>query len=95
MRGVTSFLDTMSTTFGFLLTRLMRGVTLTPLSEPAFGKISTHTPHARRDSIFPSDIVANKKISTHTPHARRDLALFVFQICHISFLLTRLMRGVT
>ena len=49
MRGVTSFLDTMSTTFGFLLTRLMRGVTLTPLSEPAFGKISTHTPHARRD----------------------------------------------
>ena len=51
MRGVTSFLDTMSTTFGFLLTRLMRGVTLTPLSEPAFGKISTHTPHARRDPL--------------------------------------------
>ena len=51
MRGVTSFLDTMSTTFGFLLTRLMRGVTLTPLSEPAFGKISTHTPHARRDCV--------------------------------------------
>ena len=35
-------------------------------------KISTHTPHARRDPITKPCSV-NDLISTHTPHARRDL----------------------
>ena len=33
----------------FQLTRLMRGVTQNPLLENILIKISTHTPHARRD----------------------------------------------
>ena len=56
--------------------------------------ISTHTPHARRDDLL--NLVEDlATISTHTPHARRDSATHqgIFQI--FSFLLTRLMRGVT
>ena len=59
----------------FLLTRPMRGATRQgpyTLSQPM---ISTHTPHAGRDSFS----CCNFKlfvISTHTPHAGRDLCRF-------------------
>ena len=57
--------------YTFLLTRLMRGVTLTV--DGIYGRltISTHTPHARRDK-WEQIIDCNFDISTHTPHARRD-----------------------
>ena len=35
----------------FLLTRLMRGVTIKTPARQQVGGISTHTPHARRDMI--------------------------------------------
>ena len=52
MRGVTS------ESFGgysyskFQLTRLMRGVTVTQVLADFILRISTHTPHARRDSLL-------------------------------------------
>ena len=52
MRGVTSHTSVHVTRVtGFQLTRLMRGVTFVQI--PTFKKlrISTHTPHARRDRI--------------------------------------------
>ena len=56
----------------FLLTRLMRGVT----GSYDFGydrcRISTHTPHARRDLRNLFLRFGGDPISTHTPHARRD-----------------------
>ena len=55
----------------FLLTRLLRGVTLYYSGTRHDGKISTHTPLARRDlamSLNPPILI----ISTHTPLARRD-----------------------
>ena len=55
----------------FLLTRLMRGVTLEDFDELPEIKISTHTPHARRD-LFRCQLAQLHQISTHTPHARRD-----------------------
>ena len=49
----------------------MRGVTpLHGLLRDDF-RISTHTPHARRD-LYRRIAVQNRHISTHTPHARRD-----------------------
>ena len=56
--------------------------------------ISTHTPHARRDTPSIS-IKFCKLISTHTPHARRDANSVIPNVSMWSFLLTRLMRGVT
>ena len=56
--------------------------------------ISTHTPHARRDSPTPA-LRALLNISTHTPHARRDRDSFVCSLNCTEFQLTRLMRGVT
>ena len=55
----------------FQLTRLMRGVTTKWLLKMLTEKISTHTPHARRDKNS-SNHEPKAKISTHTPHARRD-----------------------
>ena len=49
MRGVTLFIITMSIIFKFQLTRLMRGVTAVFDVILSDMKISTHTPHARRD----------------------------------------------
>ena len=56
----------------FLLTRLMRGVTITARETKRPEKISTHTPHARRDHKL-SFTQGFLSISTHTPHARRDV----------------------
>ena len=78
----------------FLLTRLMRGVTINSFFFISIDNISTHTPHARRDTGKISLIASPIVISTHTPHARRDYLTFsVFG--SLQFLLTRLMRGVT
>ena len=37
-----------------------------------YAKISTHTPHARRDIFQNIFHFKSADISTHTPHARRD-----------------------
>ena len=75
MRGVTSQVLGENIMKKFLLTRLMRGVTpTTPKSKPSWS-ISTHTPHARRDSSEKMRYAKGSCISTHTPHARRDLSL--------------------
>ena len=51
MRGVTSESLNIFELVGFLLTRLMRGVTEDIAAEIADINISTHTPHARRDQF--------------------------------------------
>ncbi len=56
----------------FQLTRPMRGATATPLFHFCPHSISTHTPHAGRDSDADSDFKYIIGISTHTPHAGRD-----------------------
>ena len=55
----------------FLLTRLIRGVTIRSASIVPAVMISTHTPHTRRDddAQVASEVI---EISTHTPHTRRD-----------------------
>ena len=49
MRGVTTKTAARSSNYLFQLTRLMRGVTHWVRLELQIRKISTHTPHARRD----------------------------------------------
>ena len=49
MRGVTQPRERLCRPCEFLLTRLMRGVTLTAEEMHRLHVISTHTPHARRD----------------------------------------------
>ena len=49
----------------------MRGVTACFALSKLTRKISTHTPHARRDGRK-HPLFAALLISTHTPHARRD-----------------------
>ena len=71
MRGVTGDKYYLSAQNEFLLTRLMRGVTLLGASGALCAIISTHTPHARRDENGDL-IISIQQISTHTPHARRD-----------------------
>ena len=56
----------------FQLTRLMRGVTESIIEFFTALKISTHTPHARRD-VRQRLCPRSQTISTHTPHARRDV----------------------
>ena len=51
MRGVTRKKLQALAAKKFQLTRLMRGVTDSPLEHPYDHFISTHTPHARRDSV--------------------------------------------
>ena len=68
----------------FLLTRLLRGVTSGRGRSFKSGKISTHTPLARRDlkKLYDQHL---PKISTHTPLARRDAAQhFVAHLVAIS-----------
>ena len=79
----------------FQLTRLMRGVTTGTAARRSDRSISTHTPHARRDT---SDFKVKQQqpyISTHTPHARRDYSIGAIWSLQRAFQLTRLMRGVT
>ena len=71
MRGVTIIKKLKNFDNRFQLTRLMRGVTGTVTSYQVTVTISTHTPHARRDTVRP-EMLAEHLISTHTPHARRD-----------------------
>ena len=56
---------------GFLLTRPMRGATQSRLPEAQWDYISTHTPHAGRDTPE-TGVQLPTPISTHTPHAGRD-----------------------
>ena len=49
MRGVTPAADVQPVKHGFQLTRLMRGVTIRTAKVTTLDRISTHTPHARRD----------------------------------------------
>ena len=81
--------------YRFLLTRLMRGVTLVICVLTSMLIISTHTPHARRDEIHRAARFLFLIISTHTPHARRDDMAVHAERKQQQFLLTRLMRGVT
>ena len=94
MRGVTAEPVANVVAKAFLLTRLMRGVTQQRRRQHTRGRISTHTPHARRDWLTIERYYPGI-ISTHTPHARRDLCLCRSCRCCLRFLLTRLMRGVT
>ena len=55
----------------FLLTRPLRGVTISPVPSITVVSISTHTPLARRDNSC-CKIILTIYISTHTPLARRD-----------------------
>ena len=94
MRGVTSGCSRLCALRTFQLTRLMRGVTLALMISFTSKLISTHTPHARRDTCD-LVLVDTADISTHTPHARRDSLRTRPLPRHSSFQLTRLMRGVT
>ena len=94
MRGVTWYLIPEVQKIVFLLTRLMRGVTFAYRRIVGKLKISTHTPHARRDADM-LEKVLSAVISTHTPHARRDPVPEKLVKSVTAFLLTRLMRGVT
>ena len=73
MRGVTRGREFAQSAALFQLTRLMRGVTGLASILPDGEKISTHTPHARRDYTQIYDNLTEMTISTHTPHARRDM----------------------
>ena len=53
MRGVTKPPEAIVDDIEFQLTRLMRGVTIPMNDGPDTERISTHTPHARRDRSFP------------------------------------------
>ena len=72
----------------------MRGVTGKKFNCSPSDKISTHTPHARRDEAQ-YQMTTDYVISTHTPHARRDKRVRFSLVASIPFQLTRLMRGVT
>ena len=71
MRGVTTIDSEEWAELEFQLTRLMRGVTQNIGQLDGYLDISTHTPHARRDTLNETQEI-HPNISTHTPHARRD-----------------------
>ena len=60
----------------------------------SFARISTHTPRERRDLIA-RKLFDIDTISTHTPRERRDFGSLTYHYPHLSFQLTRLVRGVT
>ena len=64
----------------FLLTRPMRGATTTTSDASLQLLISTHTPHAGRDSFDAAELIPFFYISTHTPHAGRDLRLLLINL---------------
>ena len=58
--------------------------------------ISTHTPHAGRNSPVLKNLLIGDAISTHTPHAGRNLKCGgCAETCRQKFQLTRPMRGAT
>ena len=73
----------------------MRGVTYSFQKSKKGEFISTHTPHARRDTVQAAPPKLFHVISTHTPHARRDMCQCDKNHEIELFQLTRLMRGVT
>ena len=87
-------IQTNYTHWGFLLTHLMRGVTV---SESCCSSSLTFLlTHLMRGVTTPSIFAhSNAAISTHTPHARCDLENADGYTDFYSFLLTHLMRGVT
>ena len=96
LRGVTSLTSCIfRRPLRFLLTRLLRGVTFAcQFQHILLSRISTHTPLARRD-VKKRHGFKLRKISTHTPLARRDTINANEQNNEHTFLLTRLLRGVT
>ena len=78
----------------FQLTRLMRGVTEVLNSEVSIVKISTHTPHARRDQ---NPLLENILIKNFNSHASCEAwhRVVIKWTKELKFQLTRLMRGVT
>ena len=72
----------------------MRGATCYCVWFRCARQISTHTPHAGRDTLVKDDL-QRFWISTHTPHAGRDPADKTGFNPAFLFLLTRPMRGAT
>ena len=95
MRGVTLSSIWLLNTLKFQLTRLMRGVTLLCSHLPAGQtRISTHTPHARRDAVSSAALALTSKFQL-TRLMRGVTASASGHYIFIRFQLTRLMRGVT
>ena len=78
----------------FLLTRLLRGVTVKGEKKPKEEKFLL-TRLLRGVTAAAGRQPRRRGISTHTPLARRDDDVGVFVNSHFKFLLTRLLRGVT
>ena len=49
----------------FLLTRLLRGVTIIGIADKCFGNISTHTPLARRDAAVHPTLPLSMNFYSH------------------------------
>ena len=94
MRGVTSCVTAVSIDPLFQLTRLMRGVTNDIFVSGFNCKISTHTPHARRDRDHAIDLCRINGFQL-TRLMRGVTISFIGKHHLTSFQLTRLMRGVT
>ena len=95
MRGVTPLSTSSATIFViFQLTRLMRGVTRFSQIFLTFYQISTHTPHARRDSRVLSTVTAVPSFQL-TRLMRGVTSVLDTPVFINQFQLTRLMRGVT
>ena len=77
----------------FLLTRLMRGATIKSWGLYETNTISTHAPHARRDSNVKLD--SDLLLFLLTRLMRGATLKLVKVINNRTFLLTRLMRGAT
>ena len=71
MRGVTSGIGVFFAQIGFLLTRLMRGVTLYALNTVSIVSFLL-TRLMRGVTTCLTLLYSTDNISTHTPHARRD-----------------------
>ena len=78
----------------FLLTRLLRGVTIGVAKLTVYHWISTHTPLARRDPQGLS-CVPHKRAFLLTRLLRGVTRRSIQLLCPFKFLLTRLLRGVT
>ena len=94
MRGATIDGYFIAVTLGFLLTRPMRGATAASFINQYSGKISTHTPHAGRDSSTPTTASHASDFYSHAPCGAR-LYHFLSGFRSRKFLLTRPMRGAT
>ena len=80
--------------YQFLLTRPMRGATVIFLPFPPSGRISTHTPLARRDENRGTESLLDQNFYSHASCEARQRVLIINLTC-LTFLLTRLLRGAT